>query len=442
MTTSSFKMDWYFMATLFITLTSLSFVFTSCKEDPILVAQGKNASQYSSEVIDKWMTLQLRLMRNATGIPNQAFSRHFAYSGIAAYESLRPGLTGNKKWSDKWNGLSNLPVFQPSAKFYFPANVNAALAAINKSMFPNANAADKAAIDSLEEAFKNEFLLKENAAVVNLSVDFGKAVAIAVFNWAETDGYKNAGAPYTVKVGAGLWEPTAPAFGPPSTPYWGNNRTVVKESLKNVFVPGLPAYSAQPGSPFYNMVKEVYDASQVLTDEQKAMALYWRDVPGVTSPGHWISILQQVMKQKTTSLEEASVAYALTGSALNDVLIRCFQLKYQHLTVRPITYIRDVIGEEGWSPFIGTPPHPEYISNHSALSVASAVILEELFGKNQPFTDHTYDYMGMAPRNYASYMAIGLEAGLSRFYGGIHYKQSLDDGTEVGIRVAENILSR
>jgi hypothetical protein len=51
-----------------------------------------NASSYSADLIDKWITMQLRLMRNATGIANIAFSRYYAYSGIAALESLTPGL--------------------------------------------------------------------------------------------------------------------------------------------------------------------------------------------------------------------------------------------------------------------------------------------------------------------------------------------------------------
>jgi hypothetical protein len=148
-----------------------------------------------------------------------------------------------------------------------------------------------------------------------------------------------------------------------------------------------------------------------------------------------------VIKQKSSSLELSALAYALTGSALNDVLIRCFQAKYHYLTVRPVTYIREVMGHTNWSSFIGTPPHPEYISNHAALSVAAATVMEELFGKNQSFIDHTYDYMGLAPRTYASYANIGLEAGISRFYAGIHYKQSIEDGNTVGRKVVANIFS-
>jgi len=429
-----------------LTLTALLAIVMlfSCNKEPqnIAVDFTRKSSSYSSDVLDKWMTLQLRLMRNATGIPNQAFSRHFAYTGIAAYESLEPGVHGNYKWLDRWNELSGLPTPDPAKKYFYPANVNAALASINKAMFPNASAADKAAIDSLEAALKAEFLTEETESIVNASAAFGKAVAQVVFNWSETDGYKNASAPYTIQVGTGLWKPTPPTFANPSTPYWGNNRTVINGSLSNTIVSGLPSYSTDPTSSFYQMVKEVYDASFVLTNDQKAMAIYWRDVPGVTSPGHWLSILQQIVKQKNVPLDKAALAYALTGTGTNDALIRTFQLKYQTLVVRPVTYIRGVIGDTAWSSFIGTPPHPEYVSAHSALSMGAAGVLEKLFGANQSFTDHTYDYMGLSPRTYSSYGAIAAEAGLSRLYAGIHYRKSIDDGLFIGRKVAENIFTK
>jgi hypothetical protein len=414
----------------------------SCNKDSQFSDLKSKASSYPADVLDKWMTLQIRLMRNATGIPNQAFSRHFAYTGVTALESLRPGLNRSMEGLNKWNGLTGLPVVGHWKNYYLPANANAALAAINRAMFPGASTTDKAAIDSLEAALKFEFLKSEPANIISRSELFGKSTAIAVFNWAETDGYKNAGAPYTVQTGTGLWEPTPLGFGAPSTPYWGNNRTIITGSISNTPVNGLAPYSTDPESPFYKMVKQVYDASLALTDDQKAMALFWRDVPGVTSPGHWLSIVQQVVKQKNAELDRAALAYALTGVALNDALIRSFQTKYLYLTVRPITYIQEVLGYTSWSSFIGTPPHPEYISNHAVLSVAAATVLEKLFGKNQSFTDHTYDYMGISPRTYPSYAAIGLEAGLSRFYGGIHYIPSIDDGTALGKKIAENILEK
>ena len=103
------------------------------------------------------MTLEIRIYKDATGIANGAFARPFAYSGISAYESLDPGA---KSWSAKYNGLTSLPqTVANSTAYYWPANVNAALAEFNKMFFTstNVNAADLAAIDSLENAIDSTF---------------------------------------------------------------------------------------------------------------------------------------------------------------------------------------------------------------------------------------------------------------------------------------------
>lgn len=425
----------------FLLVFLLILFLVSCKKNDNPGNHNHHASAYSSEVLDKWMTVQLRLIRNATGIPKHGFSRQFAYSGIVALESLAPGIPGNSLWRSKWNGLTGLPASGHSKDYYYPANINGAMAAINRSLFPNASTADKAVIDSLENALTQEFLSTQTQSKLNVSAQFGKAVAVAVFNWAETDRYKNANDPYTVPTGPGLWKPTAPAFAAPATPYWGNNRTVVTGSTGGTQPAAPVPYSTEPSSAFYQMAKQVYDVSQTLTDDQKAMAAFWRDVPGVSSPGHWLSILQQVIRLEKISLDEAAIAYALTGAAINDALISCFKSKYQHNLVRPITYIREVMGNTSWNSYLGTPAHPEYVSAHSSLSAAAAVIMEDLFGNIGSFTDHTYDYMGFAPRTYSSLMGIAEEAGLSRLYAGIHYLPSINAGLEQGRKVAGNIYS-
>ena len=451
MTTTSFKMNRRSIASLFLTTIVTAIVLISCQkgdtpipqEESTAIPQRGKPTGYSSDVLDKWMTMQFRLMRNATGIPNHGFSRHFAYAGVAAFESLKPGMNKQTaQWSDKWNGLTGLPGHFPANRFYLPQNVNVAMAVINKAMFPNASAIDKAAIDSLELALKNEFLSNQPADIIANSIEYGNAVAEAVFNWSETDGYKNANDPYTIPTGPGLWKPTPPAFANPATPYWGNNRPMIKGSTVNTAAEPPIEYSADAGTPFHNMVKELYDASFELTDEQKATATFWKDVPGATSPGHWLSILQQVIKQTGTTLEKAALAYALTGIGINDALITCFQSKYQYNVIRPVTYIREVMGYTTWSSFLGTPAHPEYPSAHSSLSMAAANVIENLFGEISSFTDHTYDYLGYAPRTYAAIWHIAFEAGVSRFYAGIHYIPSINAGFNQGSKLVNNIFSK
>lgn len=413
---------------------------SSCnKPADVIKSQSMHGFSYSSDVLDKWMTLELRLMKNATGIPNQAFSRHFVYAGIAALESIGPGLPAHDRWSSKWNGLTDLPTASHPARYYYPANINAALAYMNKALFPNASNVDKAAIDSLENALNLEFLATQPQSLIHTSSEFGKAVATAVFTWADSDGYKNAGRPYTVPTGTGLWVPTAPAYAAPASPYWGENRPVLKGSLNNSQPGAPPVYSTDPNSGFYHMAKQVYDASQNLTNDQKAMAMFWRDVPGVTSPGHWLSILQQAIRQTKAPLDKATVAFALVGAAINDGLISCWQTKYRCNQVRPITYIRDVLGHTSWNAYLTTPAHPEYSSAHAVLSIAAAEVMEFVFGEIDSFTDHTYDYLGFSARTYPSFTAIGEEAAQSRLYAGIHYQPSIDAGISQGKKIGENI---
>jgi len=417
--------------------------FFSCRKDGLTLESSfglNNAKLYPSDVINKWIGMQLRLMKNATGIPNVAFSRYYAYSGVAAYEALTPGLPRNEALTAKWNGLTGLPEPDRGRFYYWPASVNTALAAMNRDIFTAASTADKAAIDSLEAALNNSFLTTHSADIVSRSNLFGGAVASAVFNWSETDNYKNAGAPYTPPTGLGLWVPTPPALAKASTPFWGNNRPIVAGSIDNT-QPGAPTpYSEDPSSPFFQMVKQVYDASQTLTTDQTNMALFWRDIPGYSSPGHWLSILEQVLQNGNTSIAKAALAYAVTGTCLSDACISCWQTKYHYNLVRPITYIRNVMGYTTWNPVLTTPAHPEYSSAHAVLSAATADAFTAIFGKIESFTDHTYDYLGFPARTFTSFKAIGEDAGNSRLYAGIHYQPSIDTGLMQGRKVTRNIL--
>jgi hypothetical protein len=425
---------------------ALAISFVSCrKEGPIITSSSsalKNPHLYPSAIIGKWISMQIRLMRDATGFPNVVFSRYYAYSGVAAFEALTPGLSKEDALSGKWNGLTGLPSADKFKLYYWPASVNTALAAMNRDIFTGASSADKAAIDSLETALNTSFLATNNADIIARSNAFGASVASAVFSWSETDGYKNASAAYTPPVGPGLWVPTPPAFANASTPYWGNNRPIVNGSINNT-QPGAPIpYSENPSSPFFLMVKQLYDVSQTLTPDQTNMALFWRDIPGVTSPGHWLSILQQVLQQTNTSIAKAALAYAVTGVCLSDACISCWQTKYHYNQVRPITYIRGVMGFTAWNSVFATPAHPEYSSAHAVLSSATARAFTELFGDIGSFTDHTYDYLSFPPRTFDSFEAIGEDAGNSRLYAGIHYQPSIDTGLIQGRKVTSNILNR
>jgi hypothetical protein len=412
--------------------------FTGCRKEPGFRVDFP-PSLYPADVIDKWMTLEIRLYKNATGISNGAIARPFAYSGISAYESIDPGLLS---WKHKYNGLSGLPETDRFKIYNWPASVNATLAEFNRSFFTSTNltAPDLAAIDSLEDAVSSTFS-GEHPDVLSRSVAFGKSIADAIFAWSQTDGYiQNNVLPYTAPVGLGLWIPTPPALAPPAGPFWENNRPIIAGSGDNTQPDPPTPYSENSHSAFYKMVNDVYMASKSLTTDQKNMALFWRDVPGVTTPGHWMSIIQQVIRQTHSRLDKAAMTYALVGICLNDGVISVWDTKYKYNLVRPVTYIRQVFGDTSFLSFIPTPAHPEYSSAHAVISSSASEALTSLYGNIGTFTDHTYDYLGFPARTFNTFRDIGIDAGNSRFYGGIHYQPTIDIGLKQGRTVTGNII--
>ena len=401
--------------------------------------RGVFVRHFNSDVAIAWMNMQLQIMKTTAGISNLAFVRPYAYSGIVFYESVKPGMPLYLSLSCQLTAMPAMPHTSLFLKYYWPASANAAMASILKKMYPTTSAANVASVDSLENALNIQYNTKTDTATINRSADFGRNVAQLIFDWSETDGYLHANDPYTLPAGPGLWVPTPPAFAPATGPYWGNLRTMVSGSGNGAQPPAAIPYSEVPGSAFYNMAAHVYDVSQSLTQAQTDQAMYWRDLPGTSTAGHYLSILEQILQTDHVSLDKAAAAYALTCINVYDATISTWQTKYANNLVRPITYIQNVLGHTTWLPLLTTPAHPEYTSAHASLSAANAYALTKIFGANHSFTDHTFDYLGFPPRSYSSFDAIAEDAANSRVFAGIHYQPSCDLGLIQGKKVAINI---
>jgi hypothetical protein len=190
------------------------------------------------------------------------------------------------------------------------------------------------------------------------------------------------------------------------------------------------------------MVRDVYDKSQALTPAQTAMAIYHRDAPGYPGGGHFVAILSQVLSKAQSMLDVAALVYAKTGIASFDAGTICFVNKYNYNLVRPINYIRDVMGFTSWNALFNTPGHPEFPSAHAVNAAAIATMLTDVLGNNFEFALHTYDYLGLLARDYNSFNEMAKEMSDSRVFGGIHYQASCDKGLLLGEKVAQNILSK
>ena len=406
---------------------------TACQEDKTTAPPPSPAAPvYSGDVVSSWLAMQLKLALAAPG--GGAAPRRFAYSSIALYEAVAPGVAGYQSIAPQLNGLGALPVAGKDLAYYWPACANAAAAAINRSLYPTASAASKATIDSLEEATDASFFKDQPVDVLIRSEAFGQQVAAFVFAWAKTDGSDDA-TPYTPPVGPGLWMPTPPAFAPATFANWGRSRPLVLNSDAGADQGPPVPYSTDPASAYYAQAKEVYDIGQGLTADQRTIALFW-------ATNSWHNVLRQVLATQKPSLGAAAAAFAQVSITMSDATISLFKSKYLYNAVRPITYIRTVMGQPGWNALIPTPPYPEYPAGHSVTSGAAAEALTLVFGANYKYTDKPYNIAGVVPRLYNSFDEAALEAGVSRVYGGIHYRKTTEVSLLQGKKIAQNIADK
>lgn len=404
---------------------------------------------FPDDVAEKWLDMELRLTWSWSGNPyGLNGDRFLAYLGVALYESVVPGMPAYLSLDDQLNGMPDMPETVPGTAYYWPASANAAMAYLQRAFFTAATPELKRSIDSLEGALNTQYKAAVDAETFARSVAFGTEVARRILEWSKTDGAASAACAYTPSTEVGKWNTTNPITNAKFTPFvpcWGQNRAFVPGSTEGTYEPLPPAYSEDPNSAYYAMVKEVYDASLTLTQAQKDLAKYFLDQPGYPSGTQYIYIFRQVVGDEDMNLAETAVATAQLGLALAEAQRSAWQQKYALLVDRPVRYIREVIGDyipaaQTWTPLFATPAYPEFPAGHPQTAGAFGEIMETIFGENYAITLHTYDVIGLAPLSFSSFDDLVASVGWARVYSGIHYTYTVEASAKQGAAIAENIL--
>lgn len=232
-------------------------------------------------------------------------------------------------------------------------------------------------------------------------------------------------------------------------------------SLVDLFGPatyGSPAYQQQ--------AQELITFSANLTDQQKMIAEYWANGPHTeTPPGHWCLFAQYVSSRDGHALDDDVKMFFAMTNAVFDAGIAAWDAKRVLDSVRPVTAIpyqfqgqqiqswggpyQGTVTMDGsqWIPYqpstFPTPPFPEYISGHSTFSAAGATVLalwtgSDHFGDSVTFAPGSSTIEpGLTPHNpvtlqWSTFSDAANEAGISRRYGGIHFKAGDLVGRAVG----------
>lgn len=402
------------------------------------------AAPTANEVLQDWYKMVLELTRHTATMSPPVASRAYGYVGVAAYEVVASGTDKLQSLAGQLNGLTALPGREAGQTYDTAIALDAALGAVVGELFNHTGPIGHRALDSLEEQLIAALADDVDPSVVTRSQDYGRAVAAKILEWSRDDGgadVQNMGFPleYTPKKGPQYWVPTSTVVQQqaPLLPDWGSNRPFALPTGATCPTGDPPAYSEDKGSEYYKQAKEVYDSWKGLTPEQRAIARFWADdaMLSVTPPGHWVQIALNIVDRDQVPVEKTVDVLMRLGTAEADAFIGCWNSKFVYDTVRPITFIRRTMDPK-FDTVVNTPPFPEFPSGHSTQSAAAAAVLTAAFGENFAFDDNTDEADGLKPRSFPSFWAAANEAGISRLYGGIHYRAAIELGAAQGRCIA------
>ena len=439
----------------------ISFLAACQEEDPITPVDHSAAS-YDSEVVIKWNELILEVERYTPGYLPPVAARSLAYIGLAAYETAIPGMPQNKSLGHYYAGL-DLPVADKSITYHYPIALNTAYASMITRLYPTIPAAQFSALVTLQNSLNAKYESDVTPAVYAASVAWGQAVADAVYAWSSTDpagheGYlHNTDPSYVPPSGPGRWQPTYPNYGKPLLPHWGDVRMFAASTDDRCEDP-LP-FSTEESSEFYVQAKETENKinlfRQGLNHEDKWIAQFWSDdCAALTfSPaGRWIAIADQALINTHADLAKAVVVQAKVGMAVCDAGIRCWGEKYRFNLLRPVDYIRNVMGHNDWNTIMCpdgagqffTPQFPTYPSGHGTFAAAASEVLTAEFGQHFVLTDNCHkdraEFNG-TPRTYNSFYEMAQENAYSRIPIGVHFRMDAEAAVDLGYKVGRRVNS-
>ncbi len=239
----------------------------------------------------------------------------------------------------------------------------------------------------------------------------GREVGAGIVTRAQGDGFGVAANP-APPVGPGYWTTNAPGLPvaggqlPGVTPWFLTSASQFRPAAPPAF--GSDAFNAA--------LAEIRDLSDHRTPDQTRIAAYWALNTGtVTASGFWLQVATDDINAQGLSEREATHLYALVSATMFDAVIGCWDAKLVYWLIRPwkadpaITVVAAV----------GKPNHPSYPSGHSCVSSSGVEVLSTFF-----------------PEQRGHLEAMVTEAGLSRMYGGIHYRFDIDAGQALGRNVA------
>jgi hypothetical protein len=389
----------------------------------ILAALSSGAAR--ADTVTDWNRTSIEVLKAANVSSNPA-SRSLAMVHVAMSDAINAVQDRYARY------LPDLPTV-PSAS----AEAAAAAAArqILVQLYPNQKAI-------VEEAYGASLKAIADGPAKIEGIALGERVAAAVQADRASDG-TNVPDTYRPVTTPGVWVPTAP-------PLFAEYARVKPWALKSAdqFRPGPPP---ELGSALYardyNETKNLGgQKSSARTPAQTDAVKFWTQIN--IGPA-WQTAARELSAAKGLGLAENARLFALLNMGVANTFITDWDAKFAYNFWRPVTAIRngDMDGNEaterdpGWVPMNATPMHPEYPSQAAIISGLAVGILEAVFGPNPPIPFTATDMANpRLTRQFQTIAQLADEHNDVRVWGGIHFRNSLEVGRDMGRKIATYLV--
>ena len=411
---------------------------------------GQTPKHFFEEEISKCVFASSKVMMHDVVNPPAA-SRYYAYILLGAYEIVSQNnntIPALPSWIKTYRRID----ISSGKKYNYQVASLYCILETGRLMLPSGYMLKEDEDRFLASVRK----LKIDSSTINNSMSVASEMAVQIVAFSKLDHYNllSARRRYSPLKGDGYWYPTPPAYIEAVEPNWKIIQPVFIDSAGQ-FKPVPPiAFSTDSTSSFYKQAKEVYHVSTHLSKEQLNMAAFWDCNPFAVSSaghmsigfkkispgGHWMNIAGIAAKKVHLPFDQSILLHSVVAVTIEDGFISCWEEKYRSNRIRPETFINRYI-DVRWQPLLQTPPFPEYPSGHSVISTAAAEVLTYLLGDHFSFSDDSELIFDLPVRSFKSFRLAANEAAISRLYGGIHFRDAVEQGQTEGAAVGAKAVA-
>jgi hypothetical protein len=377
-----------------------------------------------------------------------------AYSALAAFDALNAIHPKFQPYGDI------MPAVSPDASE--SAAVAAAVHDVLVHYFPAQAASNPNATPpfvGLDQRYQDYVSsLSDSASAIAAGVAVGQQSAAALIALRSNDGISGVNTYVFQNPGPGIYQPTPPFPYPGAQTPWIANMTPLTMTSAAQFLPdeGPSPLSSDQWTEDYNRTKTWGSlTNSPRTQEQTTIGLFWTASPGFA----YASMLTDLAVTRGLSALDSARLFAMVWTGAGDAFIGCMNAKYQFNFWRPVTAIEegdsdanpDTIADPNWLPLATTPNHPEYPAAHGCVTGAITHVVAAYFGTKKLTLHVTATYavpaaLGggtiTATRTFNSTDELLNEVQVARIYGGMHFAHSILQGTVLGQKVAQQLVSK